>query len=120
MKQNLTAAAVATGSLAKLCETPVTVVSVVVPAHAEARRREAPAVVESIVGLLRKDGIEAHGEVPEGTAAEMIVAAAARTSADLIVMGSHGRGGFERLLVGSNSEKVLNRTPCAVLVVKAT
>ena len=114
------AAAVATGSLAKLCETPVTVVSVVVPAHAEARRREAPAVVERIVGLLRKDGIEAHGEVPEGPAAEMIVAAAARTSADLIVMGSHGRGGFERLLVGSNSEKVLNRTPCAVLVVKAT
>jgi len=113
------AAAVAAGNLAKLWQTPVTVVSVEVPRHAKERRAQAHAVVERIVGLLRKEGIAAQGEVPQGSPADMIVAAAARNDADLIVMGSHGRSGFERLLLGSNSEQVLNRTRCAVLVVKA-
>jgi nucleotide-binding universal stress UspA family protein len=112
-------AAAAAAKLAKLWDVPVTVVSVAVPSHVEARRREVPGVVARIVGLLKDEGISAQGEVPEGPAAEMIVAAAAGASADLIVMGSHGRTGFERLLLGSNSEKVLNRTQCAVLVVKA-
>jgi len=113
------AAAAAAGNLAKRCETPVTVVSVAVPSHPETRRREAPGVVERIVRALRSDGVDADGEVAQGLAADMIVAAAARTGADLIIMGSHGRTGFERLVLGSNTERVLNRTQCAVLVVKA-
>ncbi len=111
--------AVAAGSLAKLCETPVTVVSVAVPSHAEARRKEAPAVVERIVRALASDGIAAQGDVREGLAADMIVSAAIENDADLIIMGSQGRTGIERLVLGSNTERVLNRTPCAVLVVKA-
>lgn len=38
-------------------------------------------------------------------------------SADVIVMGSHGRSGFERLLVGSMTEKVLRKAECPVMVV---
>jgi len=75
--------------------------------------------VERIVRALRSDGVGVEGEVVHGPAAEAIVATAAATGADLIVMGSHGRTGFERLVLGSNTERVLNRTPCAVLVVKA-
>jgi len=90
-----------------------------VPSHAEARRAEAPGVVERIVRALRSDGVDANGDVAQGLAADMIVATAAGTGADLIVMGSHGRTGIERLVLGSNTERVLNRTPCAVLVVKA-
>jgi nucleotide-binding universal stress UspA family protein len=37
---------------------------------------------------------------------------------DLIVMGTHGRTGVERLLLGSVAEKVLRDAPCSVLVVK--
>jgi len=113
------AAAAAAGSLAKRCETPVTVVSVAVSSHTEARRNEAPGVVERIVRALRSDGVGAEGEVINGLAADMIVSIATRTGADLIIMGSHGRTGIKRLVLGSNTERVLNRTQCAVLVVKA-
>jgi nucleotide-binding universal stress UspA family protein len=71
------------------------------------------------VRALRSDGVDADGKVMDGPAAETIVTAAATAQADLIVMGSHGRTGIERLLLGSNTERVLNQTPCAVLVVKA-
>jgi nucleotide-binding universal stress UspA family protein/uncharacterized membrane protein YfcA len=112
-------AAAAAAKLARRWEVPVTVVSVAVPSHPETRRKEVPGVVARLVELLRAEGVSAQGDVPEGPAAEMIVAAAQRSGADLIVMGSHGRTGFERLLLGSNSQQVLNRTQCAVLVVKA-
>jgi len=113
------AAATVAASLAKLCGAQVKVISAAVPSHTEARRKEAPGVVERIVRALRSDGVGVEGEVVHGPAAEAIVATAAATGADLIVMGSHGRTGFERLVLGSNTERVLNRTPCAVLVVKA-
>jgi len=112
------AAATVAGSLAKRCQTPVTVVSAAVPAHSEERRKEAPGIVERVVGFLEREGVAAEGTVPEGRAAEAIVATAAENDADLIVMGSHGRTGFERLVLGSNSRQVLDRTQCAVLLVK--
>jgi nucleotide-binding universal stress UspA family protein len=51
--------------------------------------------------------------------AEGILAAAADEQADLIVMGTHGRGGLSRLLMGSVAEHVLRKAPCPVLTVKA-
>ncbi|MEM1054824.1 MAG: universal stress protein [Bacteroidota bacterium] len=44
-----------------------------------------------------------------------IVAYAAEVSADLLVMGTHGRGGWDRLVLGSTAEYVLRRSPCPVL-----
>lgn len=55
----------------------------------------------------------------EGDPAYEIVAAAKETAADLIVMGSHGRTGLGRLLLGSVAEVVLRKAPCPVLTVKA-
>jgi nucleotide-binding universal stress UspA family protein len=46
-----------------------------------------------------------------------IVAVAEELPADLVVMGTHGRGGFEQLLLGAVAEKVLRRAPCPVLTV---
>jgi nucleotide-binding universal stress UspA family protein len=54
-----------------------------------------------------------------GDTAEEILGAAERLGCDLIVMGSHGRTGFARLLMGSVAEAVLRRAPCPVLTVKA-
>jgi nucleotide-binding universal stress UspA family protein len=46
-----------------------------------------------------------------------ILAQAAATNADLLVIGSHGRSGFERLLLGSITEKILRKATCPVMVV---
>lgn len=54
----------------------------------------------------------------EGDPAAELVRYAADAGIDLIVMGTHGRTGVERLLMGSVAEKVLRDAPCSVLVVK--
>lgn len=54
----------------------------------------------------------------EGDPAREIVAAAKETDADLVVMGTHGRTGLGRLLLGSVAELVLRKAPCPVLTVK--
>jgi nucleotide-binding universal stress UspA family protein len=55
----------------------------------------------------------------EGDPATEIVRAADETRSDVIVLGTHGRTGLSRLLMGSVAEKVVRRAPCAVLAVKA-
>lgn len=56
--------------------------------------------------------------VAEGHAAEQILLAIAAEKADLVVLGTHGKGVLERLLIGSTSEKVLAHAPCSVLLVR--
>jgi len=58
--------------------------------------------------------------VLEGHVNEMILQAAQDFKADLIVMGSHGRKGLSRFLLGSVSRAVLERAPCAVRIVRQT
>jgi nucleotide-binding universal stress UspA family protein len=54
----------------------------------------------------------------EGDPAKEIVTYARDSGTDLIVMGTHGRTGLERLLMGSVAEKVMREATCSVLVVK--
>jgi nucleotide-binding universal stress UspA family protein len=54
----------------------------------------------------------------EGDPAEEIVRYGRDAGIDLVVMGTHGRTGLDRLLLGSVAEKVLRDAPCSVLVVK--
>jgi nucleotide-binding universal stress UspA family protein len=58
--------------------------------------------------------------VQQGRVPELIVQRAQAQPADLLVMGTHGRGGFNRLLLGSVTEKVLRTAPCPVLTVPGT
>jgi nucleotide-binding universal stress UspA family protein len=53
-----------------------------------------------------------------GDVAEAILDQAARWRADLIVMGTHGRRGLSRLLLGSHAERVLREAPVPVLIVR--
>jgi nucleotide-binding universal stress UspA family protein len=70
--------------------------------------------------LLRQHGIEnARVHVVIGDPAHEIIRLAERAGIDLIVMGTHGRTGLTHLLLGSVSEKVLRRAPCAVLTVRS-
>jgi len=56
--------------------------------------------------------------VPVGDPAESIVGTARGWPADLVVIGSHGREGLDRVLLGSVAEGVARRAPCPVLVVR--
>jgi nucleotide-binding universal stress UspA family protein len=62
--------------------------------------------------------VAAETFTPEGHPAEEIVAAAKAWSADLIVIGSHGRGALSRVLLGSVAEAVMRHAPCPVLVAR--
>ena len=57
--------------------------------------------------------------VPQGPPGSEIVKAARQWQADLIVIGSHGRRGIRRALIGSVAEAVVRQAPCPVLVVRA-
>jgi nucleotide-binding universal stress UspA family protein len=52
-----------------------------------------------------------------GSTADTIIDCAAQFAADLIVIGTHSRSGFDRLLMGSVAESVVRHSPVAVLVV---
>ncbi len=58
-------------------------------------------------------------QVIQGSVAGEILRAAANLPADLIVMGTHGRSGFERVMLGSITEKILRKATCPVLTVPA-
>lgn len=104
------------------------VVSVVdVPAEFYA---EAPQAVEDMIAKARTytaavrqqaaaAGVPAESFIGEAEAYEAIIKLAAEQQADMIVMGSHGRTGLRRLLMGSVTEKVIGYAPCPVLVVKS-
>lgn len=106
---------------ARLCGLPVTVVSVTLPRHDDARRSQAAEAAESVRATLAERGIEAEAVVVDAERPELgIISTANDRGADLIVVGSHGRTGLlEKVLIGSVSERVLSSASCPVLVVKA-
>jgi len=65
-----------------------------------------------------KAGVDAQAFVMSGKPADAIIEIAKDKSADLIVVGSHGRTGLDRLLMGSVAERVIVMSSCAVLAVK--
>ena len=69
---------------------------------------------------VRAAGVAGELKALTGRAAPEIVAHARQTGADLIVMGTHGRGGFEHALLGSVAERVVHHSPCPVLVVPSS
>jgi len=62
-------------------------------------------------------GVTVETLVRGGSAAAEIVDQAVDMQADLLVMGTHGRSGFERLILGSVTERVLRKAPCPVMTV---
>ena len=63
-------------------------------------------------------GLPAKGLVLAGYPAEEILAAAEEQHVDLIVMGTHGRTGIDRIIFGSVAEKVVKAAVCPVLTIK--
>ena len=65
-------------------------------------------------------GLRARSIVGTGAPTKEIIATAGLEHADLIVMGTQGRGGLDRALLGSVAERVLRLAPCPVLTVRGT
>jgi nucleotide-binding universal stress UspA family protein len=63
-------------------------------------------------------GLPVRGLVLAGYPAEVIIEAAEENQADMIVMGTHGRTGIDRIVFGSVAEKVVKVATCPVLTVK--
>jgi nucleotide-binding universal stress UspA family protein len=75
--------------------------------------------ISAVKELAEKEDIHAEGIIVEGRPYETIVATAKDKNIDLIVLGSHGRTGISRFLMGSVTERVIGHAESAVLVVKA-
>ena len=65
-------------------------------------------------------GVNVTSDVVIGYAAEEILACADREKADLIIMGTHGRTGIDRMLFGSVAEKVVKNSVIPVLTIRPT
>jgi nucleotide-binding universal stress UspA family protein len=84
----------------------------------EAQHTWASETLAARAAALRAEGVPARAIVRVGPPWEEIVRVAAEEHADLIVMGTQGRTGLERLLLGSVAERVIRQAPCPVLTVR--
>jgi nucleotide-binding universal stress UspA family protein len=80
----------------------------------QAESRMAPLVQEAT-----RAGARARTLLLSGAPAEAIAEGARESGADLVVMGTHGRKGVSRLLVGSVASRVISTAPCPVMTVRA-
>jgi nucleotide-binding universal stress UspA family protein len=83
-------------------------------------REEASRYVHNAASALAARGIAVSADHQEGEPAETVLRRAGEVHADLIVMTSHGHGGLHRLMFGSVADAVLRRSPCPVMVVRAS
>jgi nucleotide-binding universal stress UspA family protein len=87
-------------------------------AAGDGETKTAMEVVEKLEAAAAQQGITLETMVLRGKPYEAIVKAATAKEVDLIVLGSHGRTGLRRLLMGSVAERVIGQAKCPVLVVK--
>lgn len=116
-------------ALARLWNAEITTLFVFpAPAGADGGDGESPLPEASIRSVVAKDmeeflrpagaaGLPLRYSFRVGDPAREILAAASELRADLLVMGTHGRSGFERWVLGSVTERVLRKAPCPVLTV---
>ncbi|CAN7601398.1 universal stress protein [Pseudorhodoferax sp. LjRoot39] len=78
-------------------------------------------ILEQAAALLQAQGVAVHTTLLESRGervSELIAAQATRLGADLIVLGTHGRRGVDRLLIGSDAEQLARIAPVPVLLVR--
>ena len=85
----------------------------------ESITRETNAAMERIrTSVSGKTHVEVKTIVRQGPVQDIIIETATKMKADLLVVGSHGRHGARKFLLGSVSARVVDHAPCPVLVVK--
>src|SRR6185503_3825894 len=84
----------------------------------EQQRQQARKLTSRSEAALRESGIAAESRVPTGDPRDALMRLVTDERADLLVMGSHGRTGFAKLMLGSVSSHAVTHAQCSVLVVK--
>ena len=87
----------------------------------ESVREAGKAVLKSSEAIVSAQGVNAESVLLEQfgqRAADAIIEQAKKWPADLIVMGTHGRRGMSRLVMGSDAELIVRMAPCPVLLVR--
>src|SRR5262245_3927431 len=87
----------------------------------ESMRNEARDLLEAAAKAARQEGLEPEQRLVEslgGSASHHIVKEAKEWRANLIVLGTHGRRGVQRLVMGSDAEEVVRTTPVPLLLVR--
>lgn len=86
----------------------------------DAAFEEAESYLKAQKGSLQGQGFRVHAKVIEGElVANVILDAAQKVPANLIVISTHGRGGFSRLVFGSVADKVIRQSTIPVLIVRS-
>jgi nucleotide-binding universal stress UspA family protein len=80
----------------------------------------ARAAMDALAKRSKPAGVELSFVLRQGAAWSEIQAVAKEIKADLVVIGSHGRRGLSRALLGSVAEKVVRTAPCPVLTVRSS
>ena len=75
--------------------------------------------LSELTDLLKKDGLSADYQLREKPSVDTILRTSTETQADLVVMGTNGRRGLSRVLMGSVTASILRRSSCPVLTVKS-
>ncbi len=74
--------------------------------------------VSTILNHFKNSKINITSQVTAGATDQVIIEIAKDWNADLIIVGSHGRGFWGRLMIGSVSDSIVHNAPCSVLVVR--
>jgi nucleotide-binding universal stress UspA family protein len=83
-----------------------------------AQREWAETTLAARAAEIRGAGVSAHGVIRSGVAVDEILKLAAEERCDLIVIGTHGRGGLSRFFLGSVADRVVRLAPCPVMTVR--
>ncbi len=84
----------------------------------QAQREWAETTLAARASEIRGTGLSAHGVVRSGSAVDDILKLATEERCDLIVMGTHGRGGLSRFFLGSVADRVVRLAPCPVMTMR--
>ena len=84
----------------------------------EEARAEAQTALDAAAAQAQSRGVAAETYVVEGDTVDELLLAASAHKADVIAIGTHGRRGLERLILGSVAEAVVRRSPIPVVVVR--
>ncbi len=104
------AAAIGAIGVAKKCGILLVTVSV---SSSETELDAAQYNVQKVIDVAKKEGVSSEAMTMIGKPYEAIVEASRQKHVDLIIVGSHGRAGLERLLMGSVAERVIDHSETA-------
>ena len=85
-------------------------------------RRQAEEFAEQAAALIREyfpnSNLDLTTQISTGSPEQILIEEAKNWNADLVVVGSHGRGFWGRMLLGSTTDALVHHAPCSVLVVR--